>query len=81
VSEQWPEHYGDSFVGGELAERGTIHGSGTIDIQISEETGEVAAVWFRCRSLPFRVSTVSGETRKEQPPITITAVEYLDGAP
>jgi hypothetical protein len=81
VSEQWPEHYGDSFVGGELAERGTIHGSGAIDVQVSEETGEVVAVWFRCLSLPFRVSTVSGETRKEQPPLTITAVEYLDGAP
>jgi hypothetical protein len=78
VSEQWPKHYGDRFVGGELADRTTIHGSGTIDIQVRAETGEVVAVWFRCLTLPFRVSTVS-EPVQEQPAIAVTAVEYLDG--
>ena len=77
MSEQWPHHYGDDFVSGERADRGTIHDSGTIDIQISAETGEVVAVWFRCLTLPFQVSTVNGQGR-EQPPITVTAVEYLD---
>ncbi len=64
-----------------MADRTTIHGSGTIDIQVSGETGEVVAVWFRCRSLPFRVSAVSGEARQDQPPIMVTAVEYLDDVP
>lgn len=50
-----------------------------IDVQVSAETGEVVAVWFRCLTLPFRVSTVS-EPAQEQPPIAVTAVEYLDGA-
>lgn len=78
MDERWPVHYGDQFVGGELAERGTIHGSGTIDIQVSEETGEVVAVWFRCQTLPFRVSKVTGQRQPDQPSITVTAVEYLD---
>lgn len=32
---------------------GTIHGSETIDIQISG--GKVTEVWFRCQQLPFTV--------------------------
>ena len=79
MSEQWPVHYGDHFVSGELADRTTIHGSGTIDVQVSAETGEVVAVWFRCLTLPFAVSTVS-ELAQAQPAIAVTAVEYLDGA-
>jgi hypothetical protein len=79
MSDQWPVHYGDHFVSGELADRTTIHGSGTIDIQVSDKTGEVVAVWYRCRTLPFRVSMVTAETRQEQPSIMVTAVEYLDG--
>ena len=35
----------------------TIHRTGTIDIQMTP-SGQVVAVWFRCLSLPFRVSTV-----------------------
>jgi len=35
---------------------GTIHRTGTIDIQLSSDGGEVIAVWFRCLSLPFTVS-------------------------
>jgi len=78
VSEKWPVHYGDQFVGGELADRSTIHGSGTVDIQVSEETGEVVAVWFRCLDLPFRVSTVKGQQPQDPSSISITAVEYLE---
>jgi hypothetical protein len=37
----------------------TIHRTGTIDIQMTK-TGQVVAVWFRCLSLPFRVSIVDG---------------------
>ncbi len=68
-------HYGDWFVGGELAARTSIHGSGTIDVQVDADTGEVVAVWFRCLSLPFRVSEVTRQA-KYNPPVTVTAVEY-----
>lgn len=78
TGQQWPQHYGDSFVAGELAERTTIHESGTVDVQLSEETGEVVAVWFRCLNLPFKVSTVRGGRAPEQTSIVVTAVEYLD---
>ena len=88
MTEQWPAHYGDSFVGGEMATRGTIHDSASIDIQVDPATHEVLAVWFRCLELPFRVSELaaSGEPGERQPPIAITAVEYLpvavpDGTP
>ena len=37
---------------------GTIHKTGTIDIQVDKITGEVHAVWFRCLNLPFHVSEV-----------------------
>jgi hypothetical protein len=30
---------------------GTIHATGTIDVEIFE--GEVVSVWFRCQVLPF----------------------------
>lgn len=69
-------HYGDWIVGGDLVERTTIHGSGTIDVQLDPDTGEVVAVWFRCRTLPFTVSTALGSV--PQPDITVTAVEYLE---
>jgi hypothetical protein len=69
-------HYGDTFVGGELAERGTIHGSATIDIQVDPVTHEVRHVWYRCLSLPFTVSEESTETH--QPPIEIIAVDYVE---
>lgn len=71
-------HYGDWYVGGEIADRGTIHGSGTIDIQVDPDTKEVVAVWFRCRTLPFTVSPMYTAVPVEQPSITVTAVEYLE---
>lgn len=37
---------------------GTIHQTGTIDIQVNWKTREVKAVWFRCLNLPFTVSEV-----------------------
>ncbi len=74
---QWPVHYGDAFVAGELAERRTIHGSGTIDIQVDPKTKEIKSVWFRCLNLPFTVGAAEGPV--VQPEMTVTAVEYLDG--
>jgi hypothetical protein len=71
-------HYGDTYVAGELAERGTIHGSEAIDVQVDPVTGEVRAVWFRCRELPFRVSPGAPGQIATQPPIKVTAIEYLD---
>lgn len=38
--------------------QGTIHRTGTIDIQVNWKTREVKAVWFRCLNLPFTVSEV-----------------------
>lgn len=71
-------HYGDWFVGGELADRTTLHGTGMIDIVTDPKTGEVQEVWFRCLSLPFRV-TERGYRSPEviNPPLTITAIEYV----
>lgn len=83
MTEYWPHHYGDTFVGGEIAERGTIHGSHTIDIQLDPVTKRIVAVWFRCRTLPFTVSEAAvsyGSTGEEQPPIKVTAVEFLESA-
>jgi hypothetical protein len=50
---------------------GTIHASGTIDIQVDAD-GRVVAVWFRCQNLPWCVSLQgSGQT----------AYADLDGGP
>jgi len=70
-------HYGDTYVGGEFVQRSTIHGSGTIDIQIDPLTREVKAVWFRCLELPFRVSEHGGGDGPERD-IAVTAIEYLE---
>jgi hypothetical protein len=77
MTEQFPTHYGDDFVGGEMAQRGTIHGSGTIDIEVDPDTKEVTAVWFRCLNLPYRVF-MHKATAVIQPGTFVTAVEYLE---
>lgn len=41
----------DNFYGGD----GTWHQTGHVDVQLNKK-GEVVAVWFRCRMLPFRES-------------------------
>jgi hypothetical protein len=64
------KHYGDSPDG----TRNTIHASGTIDIQ-TDKGGKVLAVWFRCLTLPFRVSVVEDQP-VHNPDARITAVEY-----
>lgn len=58
---------------------GTIHGSGTIDIDVVG--GKVVAVWFRCMTLPFTVSgdRPSGPRTAIQPDGRITGIEYVDG--
>jgi hypothetical protein len=35
---------------------GTIHQTGTIDIQVNWEQRKVTGVWFRCLNLPFTVN-------------------------
>lgn len=41
----------ENFYGGD----GTWHQTGHVDVQLNKK-GEVVAVWFRCRMLPFRES-------------------------
>lgn len=55
----------------------TIHQTGTIDVQLDQD-GEVCAVWFRCRSLPFTVSRVGGRHEKIQPALAIEEITYVD---
>jgi hypothetical protein len=43
---------------------GTIHHSGTIDIDV-DANGHVVEVWFRCRNLPFRVSFLDERGSRE----------------
>lgn len=59
---------------------GTIHQTGTIDIQVDAETGEVVAVWFRCLSLPFQVSKVSGR-RPCNPDLAVEEITYVELSP
>ena len=54
---------------------GTVHRTGTIDIQIDKTTGEVRAVWFRCLSLPFTVSEVQDDLPVN--PVRDIAVEEI----
>ncbi len=42
----------ENFYGGDK----TWHSTGTVDVQLNEN-GDVVAVWFRCRMLPFTQST------------------------
>lgn len=58
--------------------KGTIHRTGTVDIQ-QDEAGNVVAVWFRCMSLPFRCSSVD-ETEQTINPmgIAIEEITYVD---
>lgn len=41
----------ENFYGGDK----TWHSTGTVDVQLNKK-GEVVAVWFRCRMLPFTQS-------------------------
>jgi hypothetical protein len=47
-----PEKPQADFYGGD----GTIHQTGHVDVQLNKD-GDVVAVWFRCRMLPFEQST------------------------
>lgn len=51
----------ENFYGG----NGTWHQTGAVDVQLNKD-GEVVAVWFRCRMLPF---TESREYTKDTKPI------------
>jgi len=41
----------ENFYGGDR----TWHSTGTVDVQLNKE-GDVVAVWFRCKMLPFTQS-------------------------
>src|ERR1700677_1617281 len=62
-------HYGDVYKDGELVDRNTIHGTGTIDIRVDSE-GKITSVWYRCLNLPF---TTMKEKEKEK--------YYIEGYP
>jgi hypothetical protein len=58
--------------------QGTIHQTGTIDIQ-QDEGGNVTAVWFRCLNLPFTCSAAeSGTTINPVRDIAIEEITYAD---
>lgn len=42
----------ENFYGGDK----TWHNTGTVDVQLNKD-GDVVAVWFRCRMLPFTQSS------------------------
>lgn len=50
----------ESFYGGDK----TLHNTGTVDVQLNKD-GDVVAVWFRCRMLPFTQSLTAGELPKQ----------------
>jgi len=54
----------ENFYGGD----GTIHNTGTVDVQLNKD-GDVVAVWFRCRMLPFTQSAkyTENEVPKQGP--------------
>lgn len=54
----------------------TIHNTGTIDIVM--ENGLVTEVWFRCRQLPFQVSSPKGSPVYGQGGNPIVAIEFDD---
>lgn len=61
---------------------GTIHHTGHLDVEVTP-AGEVVAVWFRCRALPFEVAPAderrADEMRRmyrDDPPPPLTGIEY-----
>ena len=59
----------------------TIHHTGTIDIQVDEDTGEVLAVWFRCLNLPFKVSSLprrEGDGYPVNPRTYVERITYVE---
>lgn len=58
---------------------GTIHDTGTLDIELDPETGEVTAVWFRCLNLPFRTYS-RPDTVRFNPDTEIHGIEYRERA-
>lgn len=58
---------------------GTIHRTGTIDIQ-QDAAGNVVCVWFRCLSLPFRASRDASPESFYNPSdrVAIEEIIYVD---
>jgi len=64
----------ENFYGGD----GTIHSTGTVDVQLNKD-GDVVAVWFRCRMLPFTQSTkYTTDSLPRQGPGSIKGIVFED---
>jgi hypothetical protein len=57
---------------------GTIHDSTDLAIEIDAMSGAVTAVWFRCKTLPFRVWVRGPEAYHSNPEIEIHGIEWSD---
>jgi hypothetical protein len=57
----------------------TLHQTGTVDIQVNRQTGEIIRVWFRCLNLPFSVECVDdSDYYNPAGKIAIETVTYAD---
>ena len=66
----------EDFYGGD----GTIHQTGHVDVQLNKD-GEVVAVWFRCRMLPFEESReYTRDSEPKQGPGSIKGIVFEDEA-
>ena len=62
----------ENFYGGD----GTWHSTGTVDVQLNKD-GDVVAVWFRCRMLPFTQSTkYTADSVPQQGPGSIKGIVF-----
>lgn len=65
----------ENFYGGDR----TWHNTGTVDVQLNKD-GDVVAVWFRCRMLPFTQSSryTADDVAGKQGPGSIKGVVFED---
>jgi hypothetical protein len=67
-----PKKPQENFYGGD----GTIHDTGHVDVQLNKD-GDVVAVWFRCRMLPFQQSTkYTADALPQQGPGSIKGIVF-----
>jgi hypothetical protein len=64
----------ENFYGGD----GTWHQTGHVDVQLNKD-GDVVAVWFRCRMLPFTQSSkYTEDSAPQQGPGSIKGIVFED---
>jgi hypothetical protein len=73
--ERWALHQALAGAGRFYGDGGTIHSTGTVDVEVGKD-GRVVAVWYRCLNLPFMVSD-TGAQRVVNPKSRITGVQYV----